>query len=54
MKMPATEAQFAAMHPMMRMVTAREVTDAVVLLCLPEAGFVTGQRLAVDGELVAR
>ncbi len=51
---PATEAQFAALHPMMRMGTVREVADAVVWLCSPEAGFVTGQCLAVDGGLVAR
>lgn len=51
---PATEAQFAALHPMMRMGTVREVADAVVWLCSPQAGFVTGQCLAVDGGLVAR
>lgn len=51
---PATEAQFAALHPMNRMGTAQEVADTVVFLCSPQAGFITGQALAVDGGLVAR
>lgn len=51
---PASERQFAALHPMNRMGTVREVADAVVWLCSPGAGFVTGQALAVDGGLVAR
>ncbi|MDF2447006.1 MAG: Short-chain dehydrogenase/reductase [Moraxellaceae bacterium] len=51
---PAAERQFAALHPMNRMGTAQEVADAVVWLCSPGAGFVTGQALAVDGGLVAR
>jgi NAD(P)-dependent dehydrogenase (short-subunit alcohol dehydrogenase family) len=50
----AAERQFAALHPMNRMGTAQEVADAVVWLCSPGAGFVTGQALAVDGGLVAR
>lgn len=51
---PATERQFAALHPMNRMGTADEVADAIVWLCAPGAGFITGQALAVDGGLVAR
>ncbi len=51
---PAVEAQYAAMHPMNRMGTPREIADTVVWLCSPQAGFVTGQTLAVDGGLVAR
>lgn len=51
---PATERQFAALHPMNRMGSAAEVADAVVWLCSPGAAFVTGQALAVDGGLVAR
>lgn len=51
---PETEAQFASLHPMNRMGTAEEVAQAVVWLCSPEASFVTGQALAVDGGMVAR
>lgn len=51
---PAVEAQYAAMHPMNRMGTPREIADTVVWLCSAQAGFVTGQALAVDGGLVAR
>ena len=51
---PATETQFAALHPMNRMGTAREVADAVVWLCSDQASFVTGQLLPVDGGMVAR
>jgi NAD(P)-dependent dehydrogenase (short-subunit alcohol dehydrogenase family) len=50
----AAERQFAALHPMNRMGTVQEVADAVVWLCSPGAGFVTGQALAVDGGMVAR
>ena len=32
-----------------RLATTADVGAAVVLLCSPEAGFVTGQALAVDG-----
>ena len=51
---PAVEAQYAAIHPMNRMGTPREIADTVVWLCSSQAGFVTGQALAVDGGLVAR
>lgn len=51
---PATEAQFNALHPMNRMGTVLEVADAVVWLCSPQAGFVTGHALPVDGGFVAR
>jgi NAD(P)-dependent dehydrogenase (short-subunit alcohol dehydrogenase family) len=49
-----TEAQFRALHPMERFGTAEEVADTVVWLCSKEAGFITGQALAVDGGMVAR
>jgi NAD(P)-dependent dehydrogenase (short-subunit alcohol dehydrogenase family) len=48
------ETQFAALHPMNRMGTAKEIADTVVWLCLPQASFITGQALAVDGGMVAR
>jgi NAD(P)-dependent dehydrogenase (short-subunit alcohol dehydrogenase family) len=51
---PAAEKQFAAIHPMNRMGTAREIADTVVWLCSSQASFITGQALAVDGGLVAR
>lgn len=51
---PAVEKQYAALHPMNRMGTPREIADTVVWLCSDQAGFVTGQALAVDGGLVAR
>ena len=51
---PAVEKQYAALHPMNRMGTPREIADTVVWLCSQQAGFVTGQALAVDGGLVAR
>lgn len=51
---PETEKAFAALHPMNRMGTVDEVASAIVWLCGPEAGFITGQALAVDGGLVAR
>lgn len=53
-KDPAAERQLAALHPMNRMGSVGEVADAVVWLCSPAAGFVTGQAWAVDGGLVAR
>lgn len=51
---PETEKQFAALHPMNRMGTSEEVANAVVFLSLPDASFITGQTLAVDGGMVAR
>lgn len=53
-KEAAIDAQFNALHPMNRMGTVAEVADTVVWLCSPQAGFITGQALAVDGGLVAR
>lgn len=51
---PATEAEFAALHPMNRMGSVEEVANAIVWLCSPGAGFVTGHALPVDGGMVAR
>lgn len=53
-KDPAAETAFGALHPMNRMGTAEEIAAATVFLCSPQASFVTGQALAVDGGLVAR
>lgn len=48
------ECQCTALHPMNRMDTVAEAADAVVWLCSPQASFITGQALAVEGGLVAR
>ena len=53
-KDPAAEKQFAAIHPMNRMGTTREIADTIVWLCSSQASFITGQALAVDGGMVAR
>ena len=48
------EAQFRAFHPMDRFGKPEEVADTVVWLCSPQAGFITGHALPVDGGFVAR
>jgi NAD(P)-dependent dehydrogenase (short-subunit alcohol dehydrogenase family) len=40
-------------HPMARMATEDEVAGAVLWLCSPDAGFVTGAPLIVDGGFLA-
>lgn len=50
----AAEAKFAAMQAMNRMGKASEIADAVVWLCSPQASFITGVAMPVDGGLVAR
>ena len=51
---PATEKQFAALHPMNRMGNAHEVADTVVWLTSAQAGFITGQAVPVDGGMTSR
>ena len=51
---PETEKAFDALHPMNRMGTVAEVADTMVWITSPQAGFITGQALAVDGGMVAR
>lgn len=40
--------------PLGRFGTAEEVAAAIAFLCLPEAGYITGQTLAVDGGISMR
>ena len=42
---------YAKITPLARMGTAKEVAKAVAFLCGPEASFITGQDLSVDGGL---
>ena len=58
---PESAAYYAAQHelqalykritPLARMGTAKEVAKAVAFLCGPDASFITGQELTVDGGL---
>jgi NAD(P)-dependent dehydrogenase (short-subunit alcohol dehydrogenase family) len=50
----AAEAQFAALQPMNRMGTPKEIGEAVAWLCSPQASFVTGVAMPVDGGFVTR
>jgi ketoreductase len=42
-------ASLAASNPMGRLITPEEVAAAVAYLCLPSAGSITGQTVAIDG-----
>ena len=50
----ALAAEYAAVAPMDRMGTAREVADCILFLASDEASFVTGRALIVDGGTTAR
>ncbi|MEZ5565949.1 MAG: SDR family oxidoreductase [Gammaproteobacteria bacterium] len=45
--------QISGMHPMGRIGSVEEVAQAVVWLCSPQASFVTGETLRIDGGLLA-
>jgi NAD(P)-dependent dehydrogenase (short-subunit alcohol dehydrogenase family) len=49
----AVNAEIRAMHPLGRPAEAGEVANAVVFLASPEASFITGAILNVDGGLRA-
>lgn len=46
--------QLAAMHPIGRIARSEEVADTVVFLSSPQASFITGQALSVDGGWTAQ
>lgn len=52
--MGATKEQFAAMHPVGRVGTPKEIASAVLYLCSDGASFITGQSLTVDGGFTAQ
>lgn len=45
--------EFAQMHPIGRVCESHEVVNAIYWLCSPEASFITGVALAVDGGVMA-
>jgi NAD(P)-dependent dehydrogenase (short-subunit alcohol dehydrogenase family) len=47
----ALQEMYAKITPLARMGTAKEVADAVAYFCGPQASFITGQEIAVDGGL---
>jgi enoyl-[acyl-carrier protein] reductase III len=51
---PAAAAALAQRTPAGRLTTPADVADAVALLCAPEAGWIHGQVLTVDGGLALR
>lgn len=48
---PSLYAVYEKMIPLRRMGTAREIAQVIGFLCSPQASFVTGQTLVVDGGL---
>lgn len=51
--MPDVVRDLVAEHPMGRMASEEEVANAVLWLCSPGAGYVTGAAIAVDGGFLA-
>jgi NAD(P)-dependent dehydrogenase (short-subunit alcohol dehydrogenase family) len=51
---PAVRASIEALHPMNRLGRPEEVADVAVWLCGPEASFITGHPLLIDGGYIAR
>ena len=47
-------AAFAALHPIGRIGTPKEVAEAVLWLCSERSSFVTGHSLLVDGSFTAQ
>jgi len=50
---PAVTAHFGRISPLRRVGTAAEVAGAVSFLCGPDAGYMTGSTVNVDGGLIA-
>jgi len=50
----STSEMMAPLHPMGRIGTAEEVANLIVWLCSPQAAFVTGAHVPVDGGYVAQ
>ncbi|NVB83948.1 MAG: SDR family oxidoreductase [Kofleriaceae bacterium] len=50
---PQIVGDFVAQHPIGRMASEDEIASAVLWLCSPGAGYVTGTALAVDGGFLA-
>jgi NAD(P)-dependent dehydrogenase (short-subunit alcohol dehydrogenase family) len=51
---PETRERVNTIHPMGRIGTAEEISDAVLYLCSDGASFITGHALSVDGGLHAK
>jgi 2-keto-3-deoxy-L-fuconate dehydrogenase len=49
----AVREQLKARHPMGRLARPEEIAQMILYLCSPEAGFVTGSALTIDGGLTA-
>jgi len=47
------EQRIAAMHPLGRLATPEDIASAILFLASEDAGFITGQALAVDGGFTA-